>query len=288
MSLGKHSIYKGARVALAGAGFLSQVAPGVAAAAEPPPPDRSVRGEATSPTRADGAEARFGSDVQGCDDDLEVSLPRLGPEDSLELTLAIDDDCGIREVRNRRDRSAFDSRPTPGVRVEAPQRGVESELAVSAQSVLYGNWIYSSQTLMDAVWIDVGKFQWFNDRVWDGSMTRFKGFGEYYGSASTSKHWNHPNYAAVTRQDTSAGTQAVSTAYGRFHSDWLWCNLQPGQNWTMTTTLTSYKDGGYDVRRTQSRTCSGTYMSTSSSTSTQRPSCQPLTARAYEIGSCQH
>lgn len=55
---------------------------------------------------------------------------------------------------------------------------------------------------------------------------------------------------------------AYANGHASFHSDFLWCNLQPGQNFTLYTTLKSVWQGSYDAFFTQSRVCSGTHMAT--------------------------
>lgn len=42
-----------------------------------------------------------------------------------------------------------------------------------------------------------------------------------------------------------AGSSTYLDSYGVFHSDFLWCNLQPGQDFVLTNRNTSYNDGRY-------------------------------------------
>jgi hypothetical protein len=66
----------------------------------------------------------------------------------------------------------------------------------------------------------------------------------------------------------SARTTAAS---GAFHSDFLWCNFEPGQNFIMTTEITTFKDGGFARDYRQNRQCAGTHKATESHQSSTPP-----------------
>lgn len=136
----------------------------------------------------------------------------------------------------------------------------------------YGNYIHSSQTMQDVVNIDIAKFRYDHDRVWNGSQTYFKSCCGYARS-STSVSWNHPAGSPVfDGWDGAPVATAHGYAHGDFHSDFLWCNFQAGQNFRMNTTLDSFKTGGYDAHFGQNRACGGTHMATSKSANTNPPS----------------
>jgi hypothetical protein len=134
------------------------------------------------------------------------------------------------------------------------------ELNTTTAAVTYGNYIHTSQTLQDIVNIDIAKYRYHTDRKWNGTSTWFG--TDLKGVASTSITWNHP-VSAVINYIGGAGSATYSTSTGAFHSDFLWCNLQAGQNFTMQNKNTSYNDGTKNGNFTQSRTCSGTHMATS-------------------------
>lgn len=114
--------------------------------------------------------------------------------------------------------------------------------------------------------LQFAKFRYGHDRVWDGSLTRFKQ-DVRWGVGSTSVSWNHPVGACFDGQETAWAAEARSVAHGDFHSDFLWCNFQPGQNFTLKSSLITRPDGGRRVEFTQSATCSGTHMATAHKTS---------------------
>lgn len=147
------------------------------------------------------------------------------------------------------------------VRTEAGAAGGSQALLVN-----YGNIIQSSQTLQDIINIDISKFRYGHDRVWNGAQTYMKS-GVRWKTADAGPSWNHVTGSYFDLQETAWAASARGIAHGDFHSDFLWCNLQPGQNFTLKTTLTSHSDGGRSVAFTQSQTCSGTHMATAHKTS---------------------
>jgi hypothetical protein len=170
------------------------------------------------------------------------------------------------------------SDPTTGV--ADPAETAETDDGFEPNEV-YGNYIRSSQTLQDIVNIDIAKLKFTHDRVWEdyyGGFVRFKAAGESWPYAtwwlqgSTSVGWNHPHTPVKDWHDvTWIPPYAGSAGHGDFHSDFLWCNLQPGQNFTLGTVLTAGANGAYNAAFGQSQVCSGTHMATSKYTSTTPP-----------------
>ena len=121
--------------------------------------------------------------------------------------------------------------------------------------------IHSSQTIQDIVNLDISRFRYTHERGLYNGMTSFTGWrlkNAWAGNLS----WNHVT-GSIYGTYTSSDTQYIASAYahGSFHSDFLWCNLQPGQDFILYTRLKSMPTT-YDVEFTQSRTCSGTHMAT--------------------------
>jgi hypothetical protein len=197
------------------------------------------------------------------------------------VVVSLDENCNPRitesktrqPVQNAPSTSAVESQPAIARTASGPAgtNGFEA-------NALYGNFVRSSQTLQDAVNIDIAKLKWTHDRVWDGRVTRFKGTNEnspnlaWWGQCSTSVSWNHVTSCWYTGADTTWVAFANSYAEGNFHTDWTWCNgTSEWQNLSLYTKLWSYADGGYDVRFTQAAPCPGTHMATRKWTSTSYP-----------------
>lgn len=197
------------------------------------------------------------------------------------LVVDVDENCNVRISNQKSHVPATESQPTAGVSTGTSRaNSVETSSADFESNTLYGNYIRSSQTLQDIASIDIAKWKWTHDRVWDDvAATRFKVAGEdgsnyvWWGQASTSLSWNHAVGAYYDGADTSFCSNCVANSYshGTFHSDFLWCNFQPGQDFNLYTTLDSISGGGYDAHFSQSATCSGTHMATSKSTSVSPP-----------------
>lgn len=132
-----------------------------------------------------------------------------------------------------------------------------------------GNWIRSSQTVQDIVNIDIAKFRHSHDRVWNGSWTYFKNAsGARKAKASTSMPWNHVTDIFLGHADYSYRTHAKSTARASYHSDFLWCNGEDGDDFRLRNTLHSWSDGSWYARYIQSELCSGTHLVHHESTGT--------------------
>lgn len=141
-----------------------------------------------------------------------------------------------------------------------------SAIAPSPQAVVYtSNVIHSSQTLQDAVNLDILRFRYAHEAtVQSGTGLSYVKFTTWrmVNSWNGNLAWNHastPSYGPYTSTYTTSA--ATAQASGAFHSDFLWCNLQPGQNFTLYTTLTR-SPGSYSASFSQSKTCSLTHMAT--------------------------
>lgn len=144
----------------------------------------------------------------------------------------------------------------PGEVVQLPDsRGMQA--LASTQRVIHG-----SQTIQDIVNLDISRFRLARERAALSGQTKFTST-RYYHAWDGNLAWNHVSGVYIGPY-TSSYTAFTASAYGngRFHSDFLWCNLQPGQDFTMYTTLYSYGSGSYNVAFSQSRTCTGTHMAT--------------------------
>lgn len=234
----------------------------------------------------DGASVRV-STGNGCAgktmdiDSGEIADPTPGRAST--LVVDVDANCNVRIAAQGTNVPVTPDEPgTPPGAVEVkPGRTAQSGSTGFEPATLYGNYIRSSQTLQDVVNIDIAKWKWTHDRLWDDyyAATRFKAAGEdgsnyvYWGRASTSVSWNHAVGAYYDGANTSwcSLCTAHSYSHGTFHSDFLWCNFQPGQDFNLRTTLDSKSGGGYDAHFSQSNVCSGTHMATSKSTSTAPP-----------------
>ncbi|MFA5564531.1 MAG: hypothetical protein WC184_01385 [Acidimicrobiia bacterium] len=231
-----------------------------------------------------GAEVHVerGNDCDGTS--IEVISGRVDdptPDLVSTVIVEIDERCGVtiveQEVRAPLA-PEISSVVRESVEVSSESSSIGENTSHFAPMALYGNYVRSSQTLQDILSIDIAKFKWTHDRQWDDvyNATRFKAASEccdvYWGESSTSVAWNHPVGAYFDTADTTwQPTIARSFAHGSFHSDFLWCNLQPGQNFTLSTELQSWAPGGYDAKFRQSQTCSGTHMATSKWTSITPP-----------------
>jgi hypothetical protein len=123
--------------------------------------------------------------------------------------------------------------------------------------------IHGAQSLQDIINLDIGSIRYGHESQLSGCLTRFTA-SRWKATGSGSLGWNHLTASSFGSYTSSLATVATGTASVGVHSDFLWCNLQVGQNFTMTTKLTSYQGGAWGATFTQSRTCSGTHMSTAS------------------------
>jgi hypothetical protein len=146
----------------------------------------------------------------------------------------------------------------PGNQPSAAPQGV----SVAADCGYWGNVVHGSQTLQDIINIDIGKYRYGHDRNWN-ACSNISLFIQWWMVDSTSVSWNHPNTPVIDSFDSTWHTYAANGyGHGSFHSDFLWCNFQAGQNYNMYTNLVSYASGSYDAHFSQSRVCSGTHMAT--------------------------
>ncbi|MDT4934563.1 MAG: hypothetical protein QOK11_2455 [Pseudonocardiales bacterium] len=135
-------------------------------------------------------------------------------------------------------------------------------VAIAASCGYWGNVVHGSQTLQDVINIDIGKYRYGHDRNWNACSNISK-FIQWWMADSTSVGWNHPNTPVIDGYDSAWHTYAANGyGHGSFHSDFLWCNFQAGQNYNMYTNLVSYASGSYNAHFSQSRVCSGTHMAT--------------------------
>jgi hypothetical protein len=127
------------------------------------------------------------------------------------------------------------------------------------------DWLHTSQTLQDIINIDITKLRFDGRRRWNGSYTAFT--GDWWAQAQAPRSWNH--VASGPFLDALDETANAGTANGRvhanYHSDFVWCNFEPGQNFTMTTAMTTKKDGNMARTYSQNRQCAGTHKATRSS-----------------------
>jgi hypothetical protein len=264
---------------VAGAGFAAFVVSPASAAS-----DR------TEVTRGrEGAEVRVhrGADG-GCDgSSMDIVSGRVddpAPGRATTVEVAVDDHCNVKITKqeSKADTQGDERAPLSSVTISSDDKGAPASAEAASTTfeanAVYGNYIRGVQVLQDVVNIDIAKWKWTNDRVWDDvyGVTRFKATGEccnvWWGQGTTSVSWNHAIAANYLGAQTAwTGGTAFSHGRGDFHSDFLWCNFQPGQNFEMTTQLLSYPAGGYDVNFSQNAVCSGTHMSTTKSTSTSQP-----------------
>ncbi len=134
---------------------------------------------------------------------------------------------------------------------------------MAAAGTTFGNVIHGSQTLQDVVNIDIGRYRYGHDRNWDTATGKTKFMSGWWMNSATGTSWNHASTPVSDGYDSSwTSTAAYADGHGSFHSDFLWCNIQPGRNYTLYTTLKSSPGGGYNAYFTQSRTCSATHMAT--------------------------
>ena len=134
--------------------------------------------------------------------------------------------------------------------------------ATAASCGYWGNVVHGSQTLQDVINVDIGKYRYGHDRNWNACSNISK-FIQWWMVDSTSVSWNHPNTPVSDGYNSAWRTYAANGyGHGSFHSDFLWCNFQAGQNYNMYTHLVSYASGSYDAHFSQSRVCSGTHMAT--------------------------
>ena len=263
--------------------------PSAAARRGPTPGLRSpiAEHEATSVIKAgNGGEILLKKQGQGCEG--AISDVRSGavsdstPGFATTLNYSVAEDCTVRitEARSGVPVSDLPASQTPRSAAAASDLGTEQDSGAFTPNTVWGNFIRSSQTLQDVVNIDIAKLKTTHDRQWDDywNDTRFKADGENspnmvrWSEASTSVSWNHVSGVYFDGAETYWRTDsALSWSHGDYHSDFLWCNYEPGQNFWLQTALISYPGGGYDSNFFQSRVCSGTHMATSKWTSISYP-----------------
>lgn len=183
------------------------------------------------------------------------------------MDYSIDGNCNVTVTRGAAtpQADATGLAPSPGLKEQetAVADGKTKTTGFASIAAIYGNVVHGSQTLQDIINIDIAKYRYGHDRVWDNAAYTY--FKPIYGwmTASTSVAWNHP-HTPVFDFFNSSWTYYAANGYGHadFHSDFLWCNLQTGQNFTLSTRLVSYWQGSYDANFSQSKTCSGTHMAT--------------------------
>jgi hypothetical protein len=133
-----------------------------------------------------------------------------------------------------------------------------SPMSVTATSC---NWLHSSQTVQDVVFIDIAKSRLHSYRCWTGSQVRYE--GTVTANSYTSVAWNHPYTPFFGSVDWNWVSTARATSIHDFHTDWVWCNAT--SNWQsirLTNTNNSTASGGYSATFVQDRSCPGTHMAT--------------------------
>lgn len=190
---------------------------------------------------------------------------------AVQISYSVDDSCNV-EVHP----GQFVNSPGSGEAVSGKPSRTQSEATVEAISTkiqdtpstqALGNYIHSNQTVQDVINVDIATYRYHTDRHWDGYSTWFD--SDLWGEATASPSWNHA-VDAVISYIGDAGSSTYSDSYGVFHSDFLWCNLQPGQDFVLTNRNTSYNDGRYAGTYWQSELCSGTHMATDTWANTNR------------------
>jgi hypothetical protein len=112
--------------------------------------------------------------------------------------------------------------------------------AAAAPTTYYYNYHHSSQTLQDAINIDVAKTRLVDKKFWNNYSTWLDDPWCYatchlYGvvKAYTGKTWNHPTgvdfpyIGESCRHDTNCSDNLI-IGHGHFHTDFGWCNLGSG------------------------------------------------------------
>lgn len=139
------------------------------------------------------------------------------------------------------------------------------------------DYVHTSQTIEDGIFIKVGKLNTVTLRWWDGSRTWLSGCGEYYSAAAqyTYKTWNHAKGLKLLAYDkqcteTLKCATASSLWKGNFHTDWAWCNYGPfgsgsgsqNQEFSLENLGTSVGNGSARGSYTQDIPCWGTHRAT--------------------------
>lgn len=141
--------------------------------------------------------------------------------------------------------------------------GVVNGAPATPNGVIFGNVIHGSQTLLDVVGITVARYQYSHDRVWDNiGYSYFK--WDWWMTQDVSVSWNHNVGSPVMYNYDSAWTfnQAHGVGAASFHSDFLWCNFQAGQNFKEYNVLYSNWNGTYSAQFSDSTLCSGLHHAT--------------------------
>lgn len=204
---------------------------------------------------------------------VDVTMPGSARETfGAEIRYYVDALCNVM-VEGGRLLSRTDLQSLEGATGEPGSAAVEpsSGGGVAPASVWYGNYVHSSSTLLDPPSIDIAKVLYHTDRRWDGNYTEWK--TDLWGEGDEgNKAWNH--YLGGAIEDIGIGAslpQSTTTEFrGDFHSDFLHCNFQTGQNFSMWNRNRSYGDGRYDAHFRQSKVCSLTHMATRKWVSTNR------------------
>jgi hypothetical protein len=193
-------------------------------------------------------------------------------DEVLELRYSFDDRCrvhieGVREIdhaRFRRQQGYGNTRER--MLREASDRSSNSPRAerLGSLAVTYGNYVHTSQTVQDVIFIDIAKLQYHTDRNWNGTCTWWR--PDWWAQSSTSVRWNHPDgppwiyYAGPTACGGSWTSVGVAA---NFHSDFLWCNFTaPWQRLQLAQHNYSRSDGAAGAWFWQNRACPGTHMAT--------------------------
>ena len=204
---------------------------------------------------------------------VDVTMPGSATDQfGSELRYYIDSVCNV-IVEPGRLLSKDDLRVLEGSNGQPGSVATESSSpgGVAPASVWYGNYIHSSSTLLDPPSIDIAKVLYHTDRRWNNASTEWK--TDLWGEGDEGKKaCNHYLGGAIEYIGAAAYVpESTTTEFrGDFHSDFLHCNFQRGQNFSMWNKNRSYGDGRYDAHFRQSQVCSLTHMATRKWVSTNR------------------
>lgn len=200
-----------------------------------------------------GAEVRISGEGNCSTLKVEVHMP-IGLNREGAVQYDISEDCTVVNIVGTSTHAAPE-----------PASIALSNGSLASNNTTSCNYIHSSQTVQDAVNIDIAKHRLATRRCWNGATTWMtSGIPRSY----TGVPWNHAYTPKLTRLDTTRSSIAVGKSAGSFHTDWLWCNAtSKWQAIELRNTNTSQFNGSHYVSFWQSRACPGTHMSTASKTS---------------------
>ncbi|MDO4888174.1 MAG: hypothetical protein Q3979_05665 [Actinomycetaceae bacterium] len=201
--------------------------------------------------------------------DATVTISGEGDCEALSVVVESDGDANVEyeisnacHVESVRAVDAFrEPTGTLGDPTRPPAHTVQTSGRASPTSGQQCDWVHSSQTVQDVANVDIAKHRLNTYRCWDGHETSMV---KWTARSYTGVPWNHASGRPdIVLFDSDWGATASAQSSGKFHTDWVWCNVKSRwQGIELRNTHVSYPNGGYRVTFWQNGSCPGTHIAT--------------------------